>query len=138
MAYAHGKDAVFKVQDSGGTTRDLSAYLTSITYDPNADVAEVSTLGDSSKEYLAGLKDATITIEGKYDPAANGPDDVLNGILGGASRTFEFHPQGTATGKPKYTGSLICTGYSVNSPLEDASTFTATFQVTGAVTRGTN
>lgn len=138
MAYGHGKDAVFKVQDSGGTTRDLSAYLTGVTMPRSADTAETSTMGDSDKEYISGLKDATISLEGKYDPVANGPDDVLTGILGGASRTWEIHPQGTAVGKPKFSGSAVCTSYEASIDLGDAVGFSAELQVTGAITRGTN
>lgn len=135
MAFTHGKSAVFKLDNSAGTLTDISAYITSVTFDPGADVAETTTLGDSSKEYLAGLKDATLTIEGKFDPSA---DVVIFAALGTATtRTFEYGPEGGTTGKIKYSGETIGTAYSVSSGLDDASTFTATLQVTAGVTSGT-
>jgi hypothetical protein len=37
----------------------------------------------------------------------------------------------------KYTGEAILTSYSISNPVADVVTFSADFQVTGAVTRGT-
>lgn len=134
MAASHGKNAVFKIQDSGGTTRDISAYLTGANFDETSDVAEVSGLGATSKSYVAGLKDATLGMDGLIDPTTDG---YLHGILG-LSRTWEYHPQGTGTGTPKYSGSGFLTAYSPSTSLDDAGKFTATLQVTGDVTRALN
>lgn len=135
MAAVHGSKAKFSVQDSGSTNRDLSAYLTSAGLPRSADTAEVSTLGVTSKAYIPGLKDGTIPIEGPYDATVDG---YLAGILG-MSRTFTYDPQGTTpTGTPHYSGSAILTSYEASTPVDDAGTFTAEFQITGDVTRTTN
>jgi hypothetical protein len=133
MAYAHGKDAVLKVFST--SLRDLSPYLTSVSSSFSADTAEVSTLGDAAKEYISGLKDGTISFEGRFDPT---PDSWLNAILGGTAVPFEFHPHGTATSNPKYTGSAILTGYDPSADLGDAVGFSGELQISGAVTRGVN
>lgn len=136
MAFGHGSKAVFKITDAGGTLRDISAWLTSVAENFTADVAEITALGSLAKAYIAGLVDGTIDAEGKYDPT---PDGYLAGILGFANaRAFEYHPQGTAGGTPKYTGSCFLTSYNPVHPVDDAGSFTASFQVTGAVTRGSN
>ena len=70
--FTHGKDAVFKVDDSGGTIRDISDILSSVTLSREADTAEVSALGSSDKSYIVGLKDATISIEGMADVTTSG------------------------------------------------------------------
>lgn len=136
MAFGHGSKGVFKIQDNGGTLRDISAFVTAVNWDPTADVAETTTLGKLAKEYIAGLTDATIGLEGKWDPTVDG---YLEGIRGFATaRTFEYYPQGVTTGLIKYAGSCFLTAYSGSSPLEDAGSFTASLQVTAAVTRSVN
>lgn len=135
MTVSHGSKAVFKLDDASGVLTDISQYITSITFSPSADTNEVTTLGDTSKEYIAGLKDATISIEGIFDPAV---DEILNAALGSEStKSFEYGPQGETTGNVKYTGECICTSYEVETGVDGAGTFSADFQVSGTITRGT-
>lgn len=133
MAATHGSKAVFQVQDAGSTLRDLSAFLTEAGLPRSSDTAEVTTLGALSKKYIPGLKDGTIPIAGPFDPTVDG---YLAGILG-MERNFEYYPAGSPASatKPKYTGACICTSYEPSSPVDDASTFSAEFQITGDVTR---
>jgi hypothetical protein len=85
MAFVHGKTAVFKIDNSGGSLQDISAYCDNVDFPLTSDTAEVTTFGDASKEYIAGLKDATVSISGSWDATA---DAILAGIVGVAG-TFE-------------------------------------------------
>lgn len=134
MPAVHGSKAKFSVTDSGGTVRDLTAFLTSAGMPRSADAAEVSTLGKTSKVYIPGLKDGTLPIEGPFDVTIDG---YLNGILG-MVRVFTYDPQGTATGTPHYTGNCLCTSYETDTGVDDAGTFTAEFQLSDDVTRTLN
>ena len=79
---------------------------------------------------------ATISISGLWDATLDG---VLGGIMGqSATVSFEYSPEGTASGKIKYTGEAIATSYNQASPVGDVVTFSADLQVSGAVTRGTH
>ena len=131
--FTHGKSAAFKIDDSGGTLRDISDVLTDVAVSRTADVAEVSAFSNSSKAYVAGLKDATITISGSFDATVDG---YLKGILG-AEGSFEFYPIGTTGGNPKASGECIMTSYDRTPDVGGAVTFTAAFQVSGDVTEGT-
>ena len=131
--FTHGKNAAFKIDDSGGTLRDISNVLTDVAVSRTADVAEVSAFSNSSKAYVAGLKDATITISGSFDATVDG---YLSGILG-VEGSFEFYPIGTTGGNPKASGEAICTSYDRSPDVGGAVTFTAAFQVSGDVTEGT-
>ena len=64
--FTHGKNAAFKIDDSGGTLRDISDVLTDVSISRTADVAEVSAFSNSSKAFVSGLKDATLTISGSF------------------------------------------------------------------------
>lgn len=140
MAMSHGMVSYFAVEDSAGSTlRNLSTYLTDVDFPLTQDVAETTTKGQTAKTYVQGHTDATITINGRWDnTASTGPDVVLRSLIGDAGTVgFEFGPEGNANGDYKYSGECICTGYTVSSPLADVVGFSATFQITGAVTIGT-
>lgn len=131
--FTHGKNAAFKIDDSGGTIRDISDVLTDVSISRTADVAEVSAFTNSSKAYVAGLKDATMTISGSFDATVDG---YLSGILG-VEGSFEFYPIGTTGGNPKASGEAIMTSYDRTPDIGGAVTFSASFQVSGDVTEGT-
>lgn len=131
--FTHGKSAAFKIDDSGGTLRDISNVLTDVSVSRTADVAEVSAFSNSSKAFVAGLKDASITISGSFDATVDG---YLKAILG-VEGDFEFYPIGTTGGNPKASGEAIMTSYDRTPDIGGAVTFTAAFQVSGDVTEGT-
>ena len=131
--FTHGKNAAFKIDDSGGTLRDISDVLTDVSISRTADVAEVSAFSNSSQAFVRGLKDATLTISGSFDATVDG---YLSGILG-SEGSFEFYPIGTTGGNPKASGEAIMTSYDRTPDIGGAVTFTAAFQVSGDVTEGT-
>jgi hypothetical protein len=136
MAFTHGKDSVFKLDNSGGSLTDISAYINSVDFPETADVAETSVLGASSKSYIVGLKDSTIAIAGLWDSTVDG---ILGAVVGqSATLSFEYSPEGTTGGNIKYTGECILTSYSQSSPVGDVVGFSADLQVSGDVTRGTH
>lgn len=134
MAFSHGSKAVFKIQNAAGVSTDITVYLDDITLPRSVDTAETTTLGKLSKTRIAGLKDASLSGEGPYDPVI---DALLDGILG-MLRTFEFHPAGTATGTVKYSGSCIVTGYDPGSAVDDASRFSFEAECSDDITRAIN
>lgn len=128
MAFVHGKDSYFKVAST-----DLSAYLNNITVSRSADTSDTTTFSSSSKTYIAGLKDASISLSGLFDAT------VYSTIAGwlGTSQTFEYGPAGSGSGKVKVSGSALITGVELGSAVGEAVTANITLQVTGAVTDGT-
>jgi len=136
MAFVHGKDSVFKIDNDGGTLTDISAYVNSVDFPQTVDVAETTVLGKDNKTYIVGLKDATLSIAGLWDSTLDG---ILGVVLGqSATLSFEYSPEGTCAGAVKYTGECILTSYSKNSPVGDVVSYSADFQVSDAVTRGTH
>ena len=139
MAVGHGKGATFKIDSAAGSLQTLTAYVDSITESFSVDMAETTTMGAEAKTYVSGQSDSTFSISGKWDSTAlTGPDVTLQGLIGlETTSTFEIGPEGSAAGKVKYTGECFMTGYSVSIPVGDVVSFTADFQVSGAVTRTT-
>ena len=136
MAFVHGKDSVFKLDNSGGSLTDISAYVNNVDFPETADVAETTVLGKDNKTYIVGLKDATISLSGLWDSTA---DAIFGAVLGqSATLSFEYSPEGTGSGAVKYTGETILTNYAISSPVGDVVAYSADLQVSDAVTRATH
>lgn len=135
MAFVHGSKAIIKLGTATQPSNpvDISQYVTSVSDSFSAETAEVTTLGKTAKAYIPGLKDGTLSIEGKYDPAV---DAHLSGILG-MEVSFEYGPAGSGSGNPKYTGKCICTSYELETAVDSEATFSAEFQISEGWTRGT-
>lgn len=132
--FRHGKSTVFKVDNSGGSLTDITNTLTDVSFPRSVDTAETSAFGDSAKTYIVGLSDATVSVSGNYDATV---DAHLAGVLGqAATLSFEYGPEGSTSTFVKYTGECILTSYEKSGAIGDVVTYSAEFQVTGAVTRG--
>jgi hypothetical protein len=133
--FRHGKSTVFKVDNAAGTLTDISNTLTDVGFPQSVDTAETSTFGSSAKSYVVGLTDSTLSVSGNFDATV---DAHLAAILGqSASVSFEYGPEGSTAGFVKYTGEALMTSYEKSGAIGDVVSYSAEFQVTGAITRGT-
>ena len=132
MGFIHGKNGKFTLNSV-----DLSTFMNSIKFSRKADSHDVTTYGKSSHVFQAGLKDATIDIEGVYDDGTTGPGATLRPLVGGASQAFEYDPEGATTGNPKVTGNCIVLGYDETVPVAGMITWAASLQVADDLTDGT-
>ena len=131
--FVHGKSTHFEIDDTGGTSRDISDTLTSVDFPETIDTAETTAFGSTSRSYIVGLRDATISISGIWDATV---DSYFIGTEP-ATRSFIYGPAGDTASNVKYSGECILTSYAISNPVGDVVTFSADFQVTGNVTRGT-
>ena len=76
MAFKHGKDTKVFVNSS-----NYSSYFNQADANRTSDIAESTAFGSSSKTYIAGEKDGTISLTGFFDATA---DAVLQPLLGGS------------------------------------------------------
>jgi len=132
--FVHGKSTDFALDDTGGTSRNLSNVLTSVDFPETIDTAETTAFGSTAKSYIVGLTDSTLSISGIWDATVDG---YIAGGAEPASRSFIYGPAGSTAGNVKYTGEAIVTSYSISNPVGDVVTFSLDLQVTGSITRGT-
>lgn len=138
MAFIAGKSGVFKLDNSGGTLVDLSSFISNVDFPQDAQLHETTTLGATARTYILGFKNATFGLQGHWDSGASAIDAHMNAILGQAATvTFEYGPEGSATGKVRYTGEAIVTRYQNTTPVDGVVDWSADLQVSGAVTRNT-
>jgi hypothetical protein len=137
MSFVHGKNAVFKLDDSGGTLRTLTSYADSVSGLPGArKLSETTAFGDSGDKNIPGLQSVKFTAKGHFDSTATtGPIAVLNGLrTATATATFEYGPEGSSTGNIKYTGECWLEDYSVDATVKEKVSWSASFMVDGTVT----
>jgi hypothetical protein len=65
--FRHGKSAVFKVDNSGGSLTDISDTLNSVSFPRDIETLETTSFGSSDRSYVVGFKNATISVEGSFD-----------------------------------------------------------------------
>jgi hypothetical protein len=143
MAFLHGKGAQFRIDTAGGTSyTDISAYCDDVSLSRSFETGETTVFSNNAKTYIMGLADATISVSGKFDAAGSTTIDGLLGPALGSSTTigFEYKASNTSTSStnPRYHGQALLTSYDISATVSDVVTFSAEFQVTGAVTRATS
>ena len=118
---------------------NLSDHLVSASLPLEQDSPEATAMGVGSREYLVGLKDATLDLEFRQNFAAAEVDATLWAIYDGdAAVTFVVKPTaGTVSAtNPSYSGSVILTQYDpFGASVGDTANTSPTFQVTGVITR---
>jgi hypothetical protein len=132
MAATHGLSQKFT-----WNSVNLTAYLTSASFDRVKQLVEVNTFGDTYVERIGGLVDASLDLDFIWEAGASTVDATLGTAIG-TSAAFTYDPTGAATpaaGTPTYTGTLILESYNITGDTGSAVTGSATFQSNGAVTR---
>lgn len=123
MAFKHGKGT--RVYLNG---YDLSAFFRSASLSATKEVAETTTFGDNDKEYVAGLRDATMSLEGLFDGAVSAVDEVLKAALDAEPSRVTYFPEGDANGNRAYGMQGNVTSHETDSPLDDVVAATAEIQ----------
>ena len=110
------------------------AEIRGFSIDETIDTVEDTSMGDSSKTYLASIKDFSGSVDVLYDETDTNGQTALSV---GSSVTLNFAPEGTASGDVKLTGTAIVTGKSVTSSFDGLVESTISVQGTGGLTTTT-
>lgn len=120
-------------------TANFSSLLAAVTLDITTDEQETTAFGDTYRTRIAGLRDASLTLDFMQDFGAGAVDATLFPLIGSAV-SFSIKPtSGTVTAtNPSYSGTALVTQYQpFASNVGDLATLSVTWPVSGAVTRGT-
>ena len=120
---------------------DLSSDIAAVTFEMSAAEQEVTAFGDTFVQRIAGLKDASVTLDWHQDFAASGGVDSVIFPLLGTGATVTVIPNGTAvsSSNPSFSGIFLVTEYSpLASSVGDLATFSTSWALaSGTVTRST-
>lgn len=123
-----GADAVFMLN-----AVNITDFVDTVTITESADSLDVTTFGNDGHRKRGGLTDGSIAIGGVYDTTSNGPHDVIKPLLG-TNVAFDWRPEGTGTGLPKTTGTVLVQNYVESDPVADIVRWTAALEIDGNVT----
>jgi predicted secreted protein len=140
MAKTHSKLAVFSLDTAAGALTDISAYITEVNLSGEMDEVDCTTLGATSRQYLAGFSEHSIELSGMYERAQ---DQMFQAIYDAfkagtlASVSFVYGPEGNASGDVKKLGEAIMLTYETPSSIDDPVGWSASLRVTGDITTTT-
>jgi hypothetical protein len=119
---------------------DLSDHVESVSLDYSAELQDSTTMGDTTRERLGGLKDWSASITFKQDFAAAKVDATLFSLVGVASTIIlrADNSDGVSATNPNYTGSAILESYPpLGGGVGEMAKTTAKFMAAGALSRAT-
>jgi len=109
----------------------MSSYFNSTDVTLTNETAEVTSFSDSSKAYILGLADGTLSMSGMWTQDTDGSDEELHAILGSASAAnITIAEAGGTIGNRATIARCDEVNYSISNPVADVSTITADFQGT--------
>ena len=135
-------NAGFQIQVSAAYV-DLTNHVQSITINRNFDELEVTAMGATGRQYVAGLETSTIAVDFLNDDAASSVMQTLNTLVGTTAafkicQTTVAGSPSTATisaTNPLYTGLVLVNKLTpVAGKVGDISMQSLTFTVSGAIT----
>jgi hypothetical protein len=130
MAKVHGKNLDIALWD-GAAYDDISDIGNSVSIEDNTDASEVSNFaGDGWREFIAGLRGGTISLEGFYDAAQWAL--VLDAADAG-EQLIRIRPAGTGSGLPQIVVTVVGFQLSCNFALEDAEAVSISGTISGAI-----
>lgn len=139
MAKFVGKNTRVKVGDV-----DLTSSIASVTLNQTVNEIESTGFGSAAVQRIAGLQDASVTLEFHQDYASGSVAETVGSVFGGTAEIKVLAgtalAQSTASATaPLYTVTVLCSQQDlVNSQVGDISTFSVTWPAVGTVTKSTS
>lgn len=142
MSATHGKSTVFKIDASGGgALTDISTYCDNVSGLPGGRAMDdVSAFGDAGERQTPGMPGAKFKVSGHWDNStgAGAIKTIMNALrLATATASFEYGPEGAASGAVKYSGECWVEGFTVEATVKSRTNWSADCVVDNGVTTGT-
>ena len=133
MAFYPANDVYFSVD---GT--NIAAYCSSIDVSYTVDELETTTFAAGGHTYLGGMTGGSVSVSGSYDDGSGGPKAIVEPLMrDGDLVTAVYRPEGTGTGKPQQSFSVLVTTYGESSAVGEIIKWSSEMKVSGAVTDST-
>tara|TARA_R110000824_G_scaffold359594_3_gene547157 strand:- start:1987 stop:2403 length:417 start_codon:yes stop_codon:yes gene_type:complete len=123
MAKQTGLGDYFAVDDSGGTARDISNDVTSVTFNQGQALSDITGLDKSALERLALLGDLTVSVSGVYNAASNKSHDVFKTLS--TARTMTYAVGGNTSTNPELEAEMLIGAYNLARAADGSLTWTA-------------
>jgi hypothetical protein len=111
MAFTHSKKTVILVAGN-----NISAYCTDSNCEQSSGTEDLTTYGKNNVVKGPTLLDGAFGCSGKYDDTAAGPRKILKPLVG-TTVTVIYRPEGTGSGLPQDSFSVVVTKYTETAPV---------------------
>ena len=137
MAFSHGNIAQFSIDSTaGGSLTSISAYVSNVTVSGEREITDLNVIGGNAVSRLIAGAAVSISLEGYWDPTLDEIFEAAMSEATPATRSVSYWPAGNATGARVYTGEAYVASYEVETPGDDAASWSAELVVSGAWTQG--
>lgn len=133
MALAHGRKTVIIIDNN-----NISPYCDSSSLETAVDEHDVTCYGAEDHVVAGGLGAGKMSMGGKYDNTSAGPKAVLEPLIDAKETvTLIRRTEGTGSGLPQESMSVLLTKYVETNPVADMVTWSCDMTRSGAITRTT-
>jgi len=126
MAAGHGKKT--RVYING---YDLTGFYRKADSEATRETAKATPFNSDDEVYVAGQRDASISLEGMFDGAVGGIDEVLQAALDTDPTIVTLLPQGDTLGNVAYGLSSLQGKFSIDSSKDDVVSLSNELQASG-------
>lgn len=130
--FTAGYISVVKIDDSAGVLQTWTNYGGGGDASYDADVHDVSTMGNEAKAKIVGQDDASMSLNGPWHAQIEAWVAWPAGRK--VKRTVELYPEGEGSGKRKQTFEAFIQSYKVSSGVGDAAKYDVALTKTGDAT----
>jgi hypothetical protein len=135
MAFRAGTTSAFYITTAGGSLSNVSSWADSASSDLSASQLDVSAFGTQAQAFINGQTTGQISISGPLDAPMH---TILTGLwASGSNSAFIYGPGGSVASQARIAGTVNVAGVTEQSSASGRSEYSATLQITGAVTVGT-
>ena len=116
MAKQSGLLTTVSIDDSGGTARDISAAIQSVTVSTPRGSSDITGLDKAAIERILMMSDGQVTLNGTFDKAANNQHDVFKTMSNSdvtRKFTIDYGDLGAApaAGDPRLVMDMLISSY---------------------------
>ena len=131
MPYIHGRNSALAIWDTSGASQLVQGDLTSFTFSWTRDNPETTTMGKDTKQRIAGVRDAKLSLAGIYSSsAANVLDTVIKAHMAASSNALvNVYPAGVTSGCAFYTACFLVSEHSLQTSVTAAVSVTTALDV---------
>lgn len=135
MAFRAGTTSALYISTAGGSVSNVSPWADSASADLSANQLDVSAFGTQAQAFINGQTTGQISISGPLDAAMH---TIISGLwAAGSSASWIYGPGGSVASQARLAGSLNVASYNISTSASGRVEYSATLQITGAVTAGT-
>ena len=135
MSFRAGTTSKLYVTTAAGVLTDVSGFADSTSADLSANQLDISTFGTQAQAFLNGQTTGQISIGGPLDAPMH---TILAGLYSaGSTASFIYGPGGSVASQARLAGSVNVASYGVSTSASGRVEYSASLQITGAVTAGT-